>query len=79
MVSYTRLLAIPTLRGHEMHTNAQCIFILKRVMKGWLNQVSLFRGLGHTLSEHCSKIPSFPLLEADSQCDKSHPGGHKDM
>lgn len=78
MVSYTRLLAIPTLRGHEMHTNAQCIFTLKQVMKQWLSQVSLFWGSGHSVSEQCGKIPSFPLLEAANCCDKFHPGGHKD-
>lgn len=45
-----------------MHTNAQCIFILKQVMKQWLSQVSSFLSLGHTVSEQCSKIPSFPFL-----------------
>lgn len=62
-----------------MHTNAQCIFILKQVMKQWLSQVSSFLSLGHTMSEQCSKIPSFPFLEADNRCDTFHPGGHKDM
>lgn len=79
VVSYTRLLAIPTLRGHEMHTNVRCIFILDQVMKQWLSQMSLFWGLGHTISEQCSKMPSFPLLEADNWWDKFHPGGYKDM
>lgn len=78
MVTYTRLLAIPTLRGHEMHTNAECIFILKQVMKQSFSQVSSFLSLGHTVSEQCSKTPSFPWLEAGNWCDKFHPGGHKD-
>lgn len=78
MVSYTRLLAVPTLRGHEMHTNTQCILILKQVMKQQLSQASLFWGLGHSVCAQRGEVPSFPLLEADSQCDEFHPGGHKD-
>lgn len=79
MASSTRLLAIPTLRGHEMHTNALCIFNLTQAMKQWSSQVSLLWALGHAVSEQRGKIPFFPLLitTADNWCDTFHPGGTK--
>lgn len=62
-----------------MHTNAQCIFILKQVMKQWLSQVPLFWALGQAVSEQRGTIPIFPLLitTANNWWDMFDPGGTK--